>query len=276
MRLEVVRSDRAGADKRGSVVRVKDYLNTIGDLDAYTPVYDVANCMFGWSYKQASRVAMIDTVGCNVECWFCYQSGRSVDSVDMSPEEIAREFQHHGDNNPVWRVSGGEPTRQHDLPELLQELHRVGGARRLLHLNTNGYDVYSVPQLPNLLVELSIKGVTEDAVAYNAGLPLSLDAQLDAVERLCADGHNVMLNLVTAIPLTVPYESAVAGIEAIGIRLRRIEWSLPLRVTPVVLKHYGWCQDWPVTDDLSDEWFAWVRREYDWIDVVQPKGTWVQ
>lgn len=274
MRLECVPTERAGAGKLDGLIRLKDYIGKPEVLGHFTPVYDVASRCLGCTWGEANKVAMVDTVGCNLDCFYCYQKGRSTDSAELAVPDLVNLFVEDGIDSPVWRVSGGEPLLQEDTPRLLAELTETAESTgHLVMLNTNGTRHFDLPISSHLLVEVSVKGLCPewaDWVASHGGL---LQRQLDTVCDYVEDGHMVMLNLVCLAPAGTDADDALRVARRLRDDLADIDETLPLRVTPVVAKRYDWCPEWPGYVDYAAAWREAVAQRYGWIDCATPAAA---
>jgi uncharacterized Fe-S cluster-containing radical SAM superfamily protein len=277
MRLECVPDDRSGAGKLNPIIRIKDYLASPEDLPRFTPVYDVASRLLGCTWADANRVAMCDTVGCNLNCWYCYQKGRSPKEVACSVDEVVDAFVSHAADFPIWRISGGEPLLQPAGARLVNKLtKKAARSQHLVLLTTNGLIHGHLTPSPNLLIEISLKGLSDDFAAYVTGRRNLLAAQLPQVARYVDEGFLVMLNLVCLAPPDTAPADARAAASRLCKRLRNIDATLPLQTTPVVAKQYPWCPRWPDAIDFAEEWRRELVQCYGWLNAMSPAASFLR
>jgi len=286
MLCEVISGERSGAGKLVGVIRAKEYLKPGYPLDAYTPIPDVASRCLGCTWDQANKVAMVDTVGCNMDCVGCYQSGRSKESVEVSAGDIAALFSEDAADFPVWRISGGEPTMQDDFPQVVWEVSEAAGREHIVWVNTNALRGFAwladVAVLPNVFIEVSLKGFTDDMARANTRIPEDriLGRQLDTVHQLVTEGANLLLNVYTAAPegWATTFEPQDIASDAMELmeKLGDIDPTLPFRVTPVHVMGYNW---WPEPDvewvTLVDTWNEAKAALYEewFVDLNTPPSA---
>lgn len=271
MRLECVPTERAGAGKKAQFIRVKDYIAKPEVVDHFTPVYDVASRITGCTWAQANKVALCDTVGCNLDCFYCYQQGRSTESEEVSVDDIENAFRETAMDSPVWRVSGGEPLLQRDCEELLYNL--TSDTNHLVMLNTNGVEAVEFAADPRLLVEVSIKGLCDEWASWVTKHGGLLEKQFDTIEQYEDDGHMLMFNVVCLAPEGTHYEEALLAARDLRDRLASIDETFPLRATPVVAKRYDWCPEWPAFTDHKAAWEEAIVERYGWLNALSPKAS---
>lgn len=277
MRLECVPTERAGAGKLDGVIRVKDYLSDAARIGQYTPVYDVASRLLGCTWAEANRVAVCDTVGCSLNCWYCYQRGRSTQEISLAVPDIVNLFIEDAIDSPVWRVSGGEPLLQPDCVDLLAQLvEQAEATGHLVLLNTNGMVYREIEPRPNLLIEVSLKGLCAEWADWVTGHSGVWERQLGTACGYAQDEHMVMLNLVCLAPEGSEFEEGLRAAIRLRDELADIDRTLPLRVTPVLAKHYEWCPEWPKHIDLSNAWREAVAQTYGWLDCITPAAAFLE
>ena len=85
----------------------------------------------GEGYFTGQAAVFIRTSGCNLACDFC--DPRHEEGTEMSVDEIVAEALRHTPRHAV--LTGGEPSLQRDLPQLVGALH---GAGFFVQIETNG------------------------------------------------------------------------------------------------------------------------------------------
>lgn len=107
-------------------------------------------------------VTVLFTAGCNMDCPYCQNAEiiPTTSGEEMKIEDIVRQLR--GNLTDGYCITGGEPTIQKDLPELLKELRSEGSKH--INLNTQGTvpDVLekSLPYLDSIWFD--IKTIPED------------------------------------------------------------------------------------------------------------------
>lgn len=282
IRVELVPGHRSGAGKLSRVVRLKDYYKRPEDREVYVPVPEVACHETECTLREAAKVAMVDTVGCPLNCWWCYQRGRSVETADLLCDDIAHEFGDFAHDVPAWRITGGEPTLHDALPELIELMADKAEWNHILWLNTNGHDPSLIPDFGALIsldvklfVELSIKGFTPELAVWNA--QAEPPPYEETISELYALGHDVFLNVCPLAPDSIDIGEKYDMTARFGKSLQAIHPALPLVVTVIRPKHYGWIPTW--RDDyvsLRDQWELWLTEEYHWLDLMTPQHLWAR
>ena len=128
-------------------------------------------------------VASIFLPGCNFRCPFCHNPDavlRPEVFEDISLEEIKEYLRSNQEFLDGVVITGGEPTLQRDLPELVKELKAIG---MKIKLDTNGSN-------PDMLADLLSSGLL-DYVAMDIKAPLNdkyddltgITAPLDKIKR---------------------------------------------------------------------------------------------
>lgn len=93
----------------------------------------------------------IFTGGCNMQCRFCqnYELVSAISESEISEEELLKFLDKRRTVLSGVCISGGEPTLQPDLPELLMKIRQYG---YLIKIDTNGLK----PQVVEKLIDLSL------------------------------------------------------------------------------------------------------------------------
>jgi pyruvate formate lyase activating enzyme len=101
---------------------------------------------------------VIFTVGCNLNCGFCHNKYLLHESVgkDMEVSELLEQIKSNMLVSGV-SISGGEPTRQKDLPELCKEIKKIG---KYINIDTNGTNPKIISKLLPYInrIALDLKG----------------------------------------------------------------------------------------------------------------------
>ena len=143
--------------------------------------------------------------GCNLRCPFCHNPSLVLpgwDAQELSVEEVLDFLKTRIKKLDGVCVTGGEPTIQEDLPEFLEQLHRLGF---LVKLDTNGTNPKMLEALLNAglldYVAMDIKNSPAlyaktcggrdvlEAVKESAGLLLKGTADYEFRTTVCAPLH---------------------------------------------------------------------------------------
>ncbi len=85
----------------------------------------------GEGYFTGTAAVFIRTSGCNLKCSFC--DTKHEEGQEMSVENIVRQAQTYQPRHAV--ITGGEPSLQPELPQLVDALHKAGF---YVQIETNG------------------------------------------------------------------------------------------------------------------------------------------
>lgn len=117
--------------------------------------------------------SIIFTQGCNLECFYCHNSGLIDNDKKNSEVDETKIFEYLNARRKFIDgvvVTGGEPTLQNDLKLFLNKIKRMG---LLVKLDTNGTK-------PNVLSSL----IKEQLVDYVA---MDVKAPIDKYHKICGD-----------------------------------------------------------------------------------------
>lgn len=277
MRLEVVPEERSGEGKRSSIVRLKRYYDEPEDMEVYAPVPEVACAWLSGALtlEDANDVAICESVVCQLKCHFCYWRGRSPQSEDWTPKDVAAEFREVAADRPVWRVSGGEPTLEPLLPGLIGELLAAAQGQHVIWVTTNGYDVGRIPSSwGRVFVEISVKGLTDELYRWNSPGVEPVDWKA-AIRAALALKHQVFPNVCSLVPPTWGYQQQSAAMASFCDALREIHRGLPLALTIIKPKHYEWIEGWQDGTDARDYFELWLsQQDYTPAELLTPKWMW--
>jgi pyruvate-formate lyase-activating enzyme len=279
MILEVVPEQRSGNGKRSDIVRVKTYYKEPEDVEAFAPWPEVACAWLPRAYTiaEANDVAMIDTATCQMRCHGCYWRGRSTETVLRTPREIVDDFVQTAGDCPVWRVSGGEPTLEPELPELITALQHAAGDNHIVVVNTNGAHPERIPVYPRrVFPELSIKGLTPELRRWNSGVEEQPDP-LDTLRALLTAGHQTLVNCWTVVPGAWTSPQARAAMHDFCDTLKQLHRGLPLIVTWVHPAPYEWATDIPPHWDAQWMFDYWLtEQDYSVGELLTPVWVWAR
>ena len=148
--------------------------------------------------------AIVFTKGCNFRCPFCHNSELLDGTAEpvMTQQELLVFLEKRKGLLDGVCITGGEPTLQKDLPELLGQIKQLGYA---VKLDTNGYR-------PEVLKTLVAKGLVDyvamdvknspDRYAETAGLPgLNITRMEESLAFLLSGGVDYELRTTVAEPL---------------------------------------------------------------------------
>lgn len=139
--------------------------------------------------------AIVFTAGCNFRCGFCYNPELVIDiqKDKLLSEEIF--FKFLAKKKKVLDavvVTGGEPTRQQDLPRFIKKIKDLGF---LVKLDSNGTN----PQM----IEKLIKGNLIDYIAMDIKAPL---AKYDKVANIKVDQAKIKQSIKAIMTSGLSYE----------------------------------------------------------------------
>lgn len=93
-------------------------------------VVEIFDSIQGEGYWMGTYCTFVRLAGCNLKCSFCDEAKKYGKAKEMTIEQIVKECK-----QPIVIITGGEPTIQAQLPELIDALHK---ANHSVHIETNG------------------------------------------------------------------------------------------------------------------------------------------
>ena len=113
-------------------------------------VVEIFDSIQGEGYHMGVMCTFVRFAGCNLSCSFCDEAKKYSKAKEMTIEQIVKKC-----NQQIVVLTGGEPTIQLGLEELVSALHRVGYS---VHIETNGInDVINNMSKNEKLIELITK-----------------------------------------------------------------------------------------------------------------------
>ena len=197
--------------------------------------------------------AMTDSCGkwqCNQKCVFCYAAGQQMGKTkEMTTEQWKQAIDRlDAARVPMVTFTGGEPTQQADIAEL------VGYAKRMVtRLNTNGVNL-----TPELVQQLKVAGLdsvqvtlySHDEAVHNALVGSNHHADtIQGIRNAVAAGLDISIN-TPLCKKNADYERTLAFIYSLGVRFVTVSGLICTGMAGINHKEY---------DLTSDELFEIIK-----------------
>ena len=143
------------------------------------------NTLIDWDGRLA---AIVFLAGCNFRCPYCH-SRHLVLAPDVLESIPLEQIDEMIKRDSGWLdgvvISGGEPTLQKELPDLIEHFRSLGVG---VKLNTNGSRPDVIAQLLDgdmlEMIGMDVKASLDERYERNAGVPVDLDAIEESIERI--------------------------------------------------------------------------------------------